>query len=75
MTRPPSTPRLSNVELRALYIAVDELECYVSEIGDEDEGHQSQAYSVRVLKRLIERERRLRGLDAGGSRIARLEAT
>lgn len=53
-------PVLKETELRALAIALDELEAYVDTVGIEDEANGLQVWSVRVLQALKKREEEAR---------------
>ena len=47
---------MKQTELRAIEIALDELEAYTGVVGEEDEAHERQQWAIRILHELLERE-------------------
>ena len=48
---------MTSSELRAIIIALDELEAYVGTVGVEDEAHARQAWAIQKLQNVVARER------------------
>lgn len=48
--------RLSRSDLVSIAIAADELEAYIGTIGKEDEAWEKQAWALRKLRALLDRE-------------------
>ena len=52
-TQPSRSESLRPSQLRAIGIALDELEAYHSVIGAEDPSHESQAWAIKILRNLL----------------------
>jgi len=50
-----TTFEITRTDIRAIDIAADELEAYIDVVGNEDEHHEIQAWSLRRLRALLDR--------------------